>query len=91
MQSREFLIEASIYLLGSTFEGWLLAYDDDRSPPNEDHIGKLCVVGLSNNRVLPGQIDRGPKGEFIINSATRGSATVAKIAWATPVKRIVQC
>lgn len=42
--------------LGPLFERWLIFYDDVRSPVTTDLLGKLCIVGLPDGRVLVKQI-----------------------------------
>ncbi len=39
-------------LRGIAEDGWLIFYDEVRSPPTEDLIGLPCVVGLEDGRVL---------------------------------------
>jgi transcriptional regulator with XRE-family HTH domain len=38
--------------LGPLFESWLIYYDDVRSPVTSDLFGRLCVVGLPDDRIL---------------------------------------
>lgn len=38
--------------LGPFFTDWLVFYDDVQSPITEDLIGRLCVLGLPDGRVL---------------------------------------
>lgn len=38
--------------LGAFFDHWLVFYDDRREPLTKDMIGRLCVVGLADGRVL---------------------------------------
>lgn len=45
--------------LGTHFDGWLLFYDDVRSPVTDDLIGRLCVVCLDNGTVLAKEVRRG--------------------------------
>jgi hypothetical protein len=44
--------------LGEAFDRWLVFYDDERSAVIPDLIGKLCVIGLSDDRVLVRKIKR---------------------------------
>jgi hypothetical protein len=48
--------------LGPLFDRWYVVYDDVRSPMTDDLIGKLCVVWLSDGRVLVKKVERGPRG-----------------------------
>ena len=38
--------------LGALFDNWLVFYDDVRNPPDDDLVGRMCVCGLADGRVL---------------------------------------
>jgi len=38
--------------LGPLFDNWLVFYDNVRKPPDDGLIGRMCVCGLSDGRVL---------------------------------------
>lgn len=38
--------------LGSLFDHWLVYFDDVRDPPDHSMVGRLCVCGLADGRVL---------------------------------------
>jgi hypothetical protein len=38
--------------LGPFLNRWYVFYDDVRGPVTPDHVGQLCVVGLSDGRIL---------------------------------------
>ena len=38
--------------LGALFDNWLVFYDDIRDPPDDSLIGRMCVCGLTDGRVL---------------------------------------
>lgn len=38
--------------LGPGLNGWVAFYDDSHSPVTSDQIGRLCVVGLDDGRIL---------------------------------------
>jgi transcriptional regulator with XRE-family HTH domain len=38
--------------LGALFDNWLVFYDAVRDPPGDDLVGKMCVCGLSDGRIL---------------------------------------
>jgi len=38
--------------LGTLFDSWLVFYDEIRDPPGEDLVGRMCVCGLADGRVL---------------------------------------
>lgn len=76
--------------LGALFEHWLVYYDEVRSPVTPDLHGKLCVVGLPDDRILVKQIkpSRAP-GLFHLMSNTEGPILDVQILWAARVKSMV--
>ena len=38
--------------LGALFDNWLVFYDDVRDPPGDDLVGRMCVCGLADGRIL---------------------------------------
>jgi len=38
--------------LGALFDSWLVFYDDVRDPPDDDLVGRMCVCGVADGRVL---------------------------------------
>jgi len=73
--------------LGRSFDRWLVFYDDVASPVTEDLFGKLCVVGLSDDRVLIKTIRRGSRpGLFILESNTEPPIKDVPLEWAAKVK-----
>src|SRR5271163_2081879 len=38
--------------LGALFDNWLVFYDDVYDPPGDDLVGRMCVCGLPDGRVL---------------------------------------
>ena len=76
--------------LGKFLDRWLVAYDDVRHPMTDDLIGKLCVVGLEDDRVLIKQIRRSPCAtKFALHSENEPPIEDAKITWAARVKALV--
>lgn len=74
--------------LGDFFNGWVITYDDVRSPVTEDLIGELCVVGLSDDRVLVKKIVRnGKRGLFNLVSNVDREPVIegVRIEWAAKV------
>jgi hypothetical protein len=75
--------------LGALFDMWLVYYDDDqvRSPVTSDMIGRLCVVGLPDDRVLVKRIrhSRTP-GFYHLDSNTEPTINDVEITWAAKVK-----
>jgi transcriptional regulator with XRE-family HTH domain len=76
--------------LGTLFDQWLVFYDDVRDPPTRDLIGKLCVVGLADGRVLVKKLTRGQLDEkhFNLLSNTEPPIYDAVVAWAARVKQM---
>lgn len=76
--------------LGPAFDRWLAFYDDVRRPATEDMLGHLCVVGLSDERVLIKRLERGRRpGLFRLVSNTEPPIEDVPIEWAARVKSMV--
>lgn len=72
--------------LGTLLNTWLVFYDDVRSPVSDDMIGRVCVVGLADDRILIKQIQRSNGGfRLVSNSASIPPIEDAKIEWAARV------
>lgn len=76
--------------LGPFFNGWLVFFDDVRSPVTDDIIGKLCVVGLEDGRVLVKRLVRsrsssqlfhlyGQFGDPLLDTAVKWAAQVKSV------------
>lgn len=75
--------------LGASFDGWLIFYDDRREPVTDDLIGRLCVVGLADSRVLVKTISRGQLANRFNLSANVGPPIYdVEILWAALVKEM---
>jgi hypothetical protein len=72
---------------GPLLDTWLVFYDDVRSPITEDLHGEVCVVGLSDDRILLKKIQRNRDGSFTLISNASGEEPIrnAKIEWAAKV------
>lgn len=75
--------------LGELFDRWLVFYDDVRRPVSLDLIGRLCVVGLSDDRVLIKKIGRGANGLYDLHSNVEEPIKGVAIDWAARVKQMV--
>lgn len=76
--------------LGTLFQHWLVYYDEVRSPVTSDLIGRLCVVGLPDDRVLVKQIKATKhSGLYDLHSNTEDPIRGAAISWAARVKSMV--
>ena len=75
--------------LGPFFDGWLVYFDDVRSPITDDLLGQLCVVGLADGRVLVKKVLRGREaGIFALHGQFSDPILDAEITWAAPVKAV---
>ena len=73
--------------LGTMFNRWLVYYDQVRTPPGTDLLRKLCVVGLSDGRVLVKQLVPGSRpGTYHLLSQTEGIIEDAEVTWAAEVR-----
>lgn len=73
--------------LGSFFNEWLVFYDDVREPVTPDLIGRLCVVGLADGRILIKKIKRSQSpGLYHLLSQTEEPILDVEVLWAARVK-----
>jgi transcriptional regulator with XRE-family HTH domain len=72
--------------MGPWFDGWLVFYDDVRSPITPDLHGEICVVGLDGGRVLLKKVQpaRSP-GLYHLHSQFEEPITDVVIRWAAKV------
>lgn len=72
---------------GPRMNTWLVFYDDVRSPVTTDLIGQVCVVGLSDDRILIKEIQRNGHGGYrlLANTSLDDVIEDAKIEWAAKV------
>ena len=76
--------------LGSLFDRWLVFYDEVRSPVTPDLIGKLCVVGLADDRVLIKKVRQGSReGLYRLLSEREPPIEDVAVEWAAKVKNMV--
>ena len=77
--------------LGPFFNGWLVFFDDVRSPVTDDIIGKLCVVGLHDGRVLIKRLlrSRGSSVLFHLYGQFGDPILDVRVKWAALVKSVV--
>lgn len=71
--------------LGELFDRWLVFYDQVRRPVTPDLIGRLCVVGLADERVLVKKLRRGRDGLFDLFSNTEEPIRGVAVEWAARV------
>lgn len=77
--------------LGALFDRWLVFYDDVHRPVTSDQVGKLCVVGLQDGRILIKKIQRSRtrQGLFHLLSNTETPIFDVEIEWAAKVLNMV--
>lgn len=75
---------------GIAEEGWLIYYDDRRSPVESDMIGELCVLGLADGRVLIKKPFRSrDEGLFDLESTSAPTLRSQVVEWAALVTAII--
>jgi hypothetical protein len=76
--------------LGTFFDRWLVFYDDVHREVTPDLLGKLCVVGLDDGRVLIKKLQRSRSpGLFNLVSQTEAPIPDVAIEWAAKVKSMM--
>lgn len=76
--------------LGELFDRWLVFYDQVKSPVTADMIGRLCVVGLPDGRVLVKKIKASKSpGLYHLLSNTEGPILDVAVDWAARVKTMM--
>lgn len=76
--------------LGALFEHWLVYYDEVRSPVTHDMLGRLCVVGLIDDRVLVKKIQKSKTpGLYHLLSNTEAPILDAEVVWAARVRSMM--
>lgn len=77
--------------IGSWFNRWLVFYDDLRTPVTDDLIGKLCVIGTGDGRVLIKELRAAKKrGLFDLYSSNEPPLRNISVDWAAEVKAMAQ-
>jgi transcriptional regulator with XRE-family HTH domain len=75
--------------LGALFDQWLIFYDRVERPVTSDLIGRLCVVGLADGRILVKKLRYGQlHGHYNLISNTEAPIYDVEIAWAARVKQM---
>lgn len=76
--------------LGELFDHWIVFYDQVKTPVTADMIGRLCVVGLPDGRVLVKKIKASRShGLYHLLSNTEGPILDVEVEWAAKVKTMV--
>jgi transcriptional regulator with XRE-family HTH domain len=72
--------------MGPVLDNWLVFYDDVRSPVTPDMHNQLCVVGLSDGRVLVKRLRPAANGLFHLDSnSNEPTLTDQVVEWAAAV------
>ncbi len=72
--------------LGPMFNGWLAFYDDRHDPPTEELLGKMCIVGTADGRILIKMLRRAKMRRRFDLVAQFGSLEEnVEVTWAAPV------
>lgn len=74
--------------LGALFDRWIAYYDDVHRPVTSDLHNELCVVGLSDGRVLIKKLRKTRGNKFDLLSQTEEIIRNVDIEWAALVKEI---
>ncbi|WP_374387175.1 hypothetical protein [Brevundimonas sp.] len=75
--------------MGAMFDGWLLFWDDMRSPVTPDLYGEVCVVSLYDDRVLVKQLRPSKEpGLFHLFSNTEPPILDVPVRWAAKVTQM---
>ena len=75
--------------LGALFDNWLVFYDDVRDSPDEMLIGRMCVCGLTDGRVLVKALKRGQvAGLWTLLSNTEPPIYDVALDWAALVREM---
>lgn len=72
--------------LGELFDRWLVFVDDIRAPVTPDLIGKTCVVGVADGRILVKKLKRAGAGLYDLLSDTEEPIRAVSVEWAARVK-----
>lgn len=77
--------------LGPFFNGWLVFFDDVRSPVTDDIIGQLCVIGLEDGRVLIKRLIRSRSAPrlFHLYGQFGDPLLDVPVVWAARVKNVM--
>jgi len=75
--------------LGALFDNWLVFYDEVRDPPTENLIGRMCVCGLADGRVLVKALKRSQMpGLWTLLSNTEPPIYDVALNWAALVREM---
>ena len=64
--------------LGALFDNWLVFYDDVRDPPDDSLVGRMCVCGLTDGRVLIKALEAQPEHRALASSVQHRAADLRR-------------
>ena len=89
MTDKTVAVEITGDSLGELFDRWIIYYDNRSDPPTKDMLNKLCVLGLTDGRVLVKKLTEGAiKGRYTLKSNTEPPIYDAAIEWAAIVRQM---
>lgn len=74
--------------MGPLFDGWIVFFQNDRTPPTPELIGKLCVVGLPDGAILLRRLEQAAGGGYHLLSQASAPMLDQQVEWATAVMEI---
>lgn len=75
--------------LGELFDRWIVFFDDEQRPVSPDLLNRLCIVSLTDGRVLVKKIRRAADGAgYDLLSNTEKPIRNVQIKWAARVKHM---
>jgi len=87
--ARTVAVQIRGHSLGALFDNWLVFYDDVHDPPSEALIGRMCVCGLADGRVLVKALKRSPvQGMWTLLSNTEPPIYDVALDWAALVREM---
>lgn len=76
--------------MGALKDGWLLVYEDERLPADEQHVDQLCIVETADHQVLVRFIKHGRRpGTWDLLTVTTDQMLDVTLKWAAKVTLIV--
>lgn len=85
---RTFALEIRGTSLGELFDRWLVFADDVRSPVTSDLLGKTCIIGLSDGRIVVKKLRKARSGLYDLLSNTEEPILGVAVDWAAKVKHM---
>lgn len=72
--------------MGPLLDGWLVFWDNSRTVSPKDQVGKICVIGMDDGRIMLKKLTNGSiPGMFTLLSQFEPPIYDALVKWASPV------